>query len=52
MTVPADSSLRSTSGPNPVLIVFGSIPSDAMTPRLPLLVLSPEWALTNLLNRR
>jgi hypothetical protein len=36
MTFAADSSLRSTSGPNPGLADFGSIPSDAMTPWPPL----------------
>jgi len=51
MTLVADSLLRSTSGPSPGLVDFCSIPSDAMTPRLPLFVLAPHGRITNLLNQ-
>src|SRR6202035_1165519 len=44
MTFAADSSLSSTSGPSPGLADF-SIPSDAMTPRPPLLCWRPARAL-------
>src|SRR6202045_352709 len=45
MTFAADSSLRSTSGSSPGLDDFCSIPSDAMTPRPPLLCWRPARAL-------
>src|SRR5580704_18073401 len=44
MTFAADSSLRSTSGSSPGLDDFCSIPSDAMTPRPPLLCWRPTRA--------
>src|SRR5580693_2981432 len=44
MTFAADSSLRSTSGSSPGLADFCSIPSDAMTPRPPLLCWRPTRA--------